>query len=95
MVDNHLDFNSVMSTFKAYLAKDDCVEVVKTARGYAFIQWDNRLENWIEIQHCATADILQGILLGSLDSFLEYGYTGDGTKLSDADRAEIKKCKEI
>lgn len=95
MVDRPLDFNSVLAAFKAYLAKDDCVEVVKTSRGYAFIQWDNCLENWIEIQHCATADILQSILLGSLDSFLEYGYTGDGTKLSDAEITEIKKCKEI
>lgn len=75
MTANPLDFNSVMSTFQTYLAKDDYVEFIKTTRGYAVIEWDNRLSSWTEIEHYPSTATLQGNLQNHMVSLLEYGYT--------------------
>lgn len=72
---NPLDFNCVMSTFQTYLAKDDCVEFIKTTRCYAVIEWDNRLSCWTEIEHCPSTAALQDNLQNHMVSLLEYGYT--------------------
>ena len=37
MANNALSFDKVLAAFADYLAQDDCVEVVKTSRGYAVI----------------------------------------------------------
>ncbi len=75
MTANPLDFHTVMSSFQTYLAKEDYVEFIKTTRDYAVIEWDNRLSNWTEIEHCPSTATLQDNLQNHMVSLLEYGYT--------------------
>ena len=85
-----LTFENVLAVFANYLAKDDCVEIIKTSRGYAVIEWDDCLGSWIEIQHCPSPVALQENLLGHVASFLEYGYTSTHRKLTEIECEQIR-----
>lgn len=90
MKNENLDFEKVLAAFQDYLAKDDCVEVIKTTRGCAVIQWDDRQNNWEEIEHCPSPAILQQTLLDTMATFLECGYTSGKRDLTDAEKHEIQ-----
>lgn len=94
MSNEEFTFEKVLSIFGDYLAKDDCVEVVKTSRGYAVIEWDDRLGSWIEIEHCPSPTDLQNTLLSDMATFMEYSYTAGNRELSDAERISIMKLQD-
>lgn len=94
MGENHSNpnptFEKVLEAFERYLTKDDCVEVVKTSRGYAVIEWDPCLQSWIEISHCPTSTDLQDALISHLESFLEYGFTSEEIALTELETKELE-----
>ena len=51
------------------------MEFIKTTRGNAVIEWDNRLGSWTETEHCPSPAALQDNLQKHMISLLEYGYT--------------------
>ena len=90
-MDEDLTFEKMLITFHRYLAQDDCVEVIQTSRGYAVIEWDDRLESWTGIEHCPSPAKLHEILLAHAASFLEYGFTSGSRELTDEERKDIEK----
>ena len=89
-MNENLTFEKVLGLFRDYLAQDDCVEVVKTSRGYAVIEWDDRLESWTGIEHCSLPAKLHEILLAHAASFLEYGFTSGSRELTDVEKHKIQ-----
>lgn len=90
MSNNALNFEKVLTAFQDYLSQDTCVEVVKTSRGYAVIDWDDHLNTWVQIEHCPSPADLQQALLDAMASFLKYCYTSGNRKLTDAEKQSIK-----
>ena len=89
MTSNALNFEKVLAAFEEYLSQDACVEVVKTSRGYAVIDWDDHLNTWAQIEHCPSPADLQQALLDAMASFLEYRYTGGDRELANAEKTQI------
>lgn len=87
----NLTFEKVLAAFRDYLTQDDCVEVIQTSRGYAVIEWDERLENWTEIEHCTSPAKLHENLLNRMACFLEYGFTSGKRLLSPTEKLQIEE----
>lgn len=94
MTNNTLNFEKVLAAFQDYLSQDDCVEVVKTSRGYAVIDWDDHLNTWVQIEHCPSPADLQQALLDAMASFLEYRCTGGNRELTDAEKKSITEQQQ-
>lgn len=90
-MDEDLTFEKVLAAFHDYLAQDDCVEVAKTSRGYAVIEWDDRLGSWTGIEHCSSPAKLHENLLNRMACFLEYGFTSGKRLLSPTEKLQIKE----
>ena len=90
MKNENLIYSKVLAAFADYLKQDDCVEVVKTSRGYAVIEWDERLGSWTEIEHCPSPVALQENLLSHIVNFLEYGCNSKNRKLTGKEREQIQ-----
>lgn len=85
-----LTFEKVLASFQNYLVQDDCAEVIQTSRGYAVVEWDDRLGSWTEVDHCPSPAVLQENLMNHMASFLEYGYTSGNRQLTDAEKNKIQ-----
>lgn len=90
MKSGDLTFGKVLAAFEEYLSQDDCVEVIRTSRGYAVIEWDAQLGSWTEIEHCPSPAVLQENLLSHMTSFLEYGFTSGNRKLTENEQEQIQ-----
>lgn len=89
MKNENLTFDKVLAVFQDYLAKDDHVEVIETSRGYAVIEWDDRMENWAEIEHCPLPVVLVQILLNTMASFRECGFTAGKRDVTEKEKNHI------
>ena len=94
-MNKNLTFEKVLGMFRDYLAQDDCVEAIKTSRGYAVIEWDDRLESWTGIEHCSSPAKLHENLLNRMASFLEYSFTSGGRELTDEEKNQIEKQQKL
>ena len=91
MASEVLTFEKVLAVFQDYLTRDDCVELIQTSRGYAVIEWDERLVNWIGIEHCPSPAVLQENLLSHMAAFLEYRLTSGGRELTETEKSQIRQ----
>ena len=89
MANADLTFDKVLATFRDYLSKDEWVEVVKTSRGYAVIEWDDHLNSWVQIEHCPSPTALQKALFENMADYLEYSYTFGARELTAMEKMQI------
>ncbi|MBD5095303.1 MAG: hypothetical protein HDT26_13725 [Subdoligranulum sp.] len=90
-----LTFEKVLDAFKDFLATDDMFEVVMTSHGYAILEWDSRMKNWIEAKCCATPQDMAEILLNNYIGTLEYQVTLARRELTEDDLAQIEAQRQI
>lgn len=67
-----LTFEQVLEEFEGYLKEDTVCEVVSTSRGYTVMLWDDRQEEWYDVECCQTPEVLQRVLMENKVSFENY-----------------------
>lgn len=87
----------VLAAFQKYLASDDVCEVVLTSRGYTVMLWEPHLEEWCDVQYCATPEALRDALLSACHEYLSFQCLSRGQENPTPEQgAEIqKKCEAI
>ena len=93
-----MTFEKVLQVFDDILKNDPMYEIVTTSHGYALLEWCAPQEEWSNIEHLPTPEVMLEKLLDMYENFLAWQimqHTGRENLTSDENTSVILKCQQL
>ena len=93
-----MTFEKVLQVFDDIIENDPMYEIVTTSHGYALLEWCAPQEEWSNIEHLPTPEVMLEKLLDMYENFLAWQimqHTGRENLTSDENTSVILKCQQL
>lgn len=93
-----MTFEKVLHVFSDILENDPMYEIVTTSHGYALLEWCAPQEEWSNIEHLPTPEVMLEKLLDMHKSFLTWRIMQENgrEKLTHGEQHEIDfRCQQL
>lgn len=93
-----MTFEKVLQVFDDILKNDPMYEIVTTSHGYALLEWCAPQEEWSNIEHLPTPEVMLEKLLDAHESFLTWQImqnTGRETLTFDEKNSVKLQCYQL
>lgn len=93
-----MTFEKVLQVFDDILKNDPMYEIVTTSHGYALLEWCAPQEEWSNIEHLPTPEVMMEKLLDAYESFLAWQIMKDTSreKLTSEEQFSVEfACQQL